>query len=256
MVLTRPRLAVLQAASPAGDPGAALAALGPALAGAGAAGAAVLVVPEVFLPGYNSDRIAALAQPRGGDWQRALAALCQGAGCALVAGYAERDGRQVFNSAMVIGADGREIAHYRKLQLYGPREKALYAPGGAYCTFDLGGLRMAALICYDVEFAHHHEALAGLGVEAVLVPTANMMPFTHVVEATVQAQAANHGLAIAYANYCGAEGDLVYVGGSQIVGPHGEILARAGTGPALLVADLPARDPARLSTQAADLRRI
>jgi predicted amidohydrolase len=41
-----------------------------------------------------------------------------------------------------------------------------------------------------------------------------------------------------------------------IAGPHGEVLARAGAGPALLIADLPPRDPARLSTQAADLRRL
>jgi predicted amidohydrolase len=68
--------------------------------------------------------------------------------------------------------------------------------------------------------------------------------------------AANHGLAIAYANFCGSEGDLTYAGGSVIAGPHGEVLARAGAGPALLIADLPPRDPARLSTQAADLRRL
>ena len=66
--------------------------------------------------------------------------------------------------------------------------------------------------------------------------------------------AAIHGLAIAYANYCGTEGDLTYTGRFTIAGPHGEILARAGETPALLVADLPRRDPARLSTQSADLK--
>jgi predicted amidohydrolase len=61
---------------------------------------------------------------------------------------------------------------------------------------------------------------------------------------------------IVYANYCGAEGDLTYVGLSLIAGPHGEILAQAGDTPALLIADSPPRDPARLSTQSADLRAL
>ncbi|MFM7445750.1 MAG: nitrilase-related carbon-nitrogen hydrolase, partial [Tabrizicola sp.] len=65
-----------------------------------------------------------------------------------------------------------------------------------------------------------------------------------------------HGLAIAYANFCGTEGDLAYVGGSLIAGPHGEVLAQAGEHPALLIADIPPVDPARITTQAQDLRTL
>ncbi len=250
------RLAVLQTTSPAGDATSALATLAPALMAAGAAGASALVAPETFLPGYNCNTIAALAQPRGGAWHQALATLARNAGCALVTGYAERDGAQVHNAAVAFDATGVEIAHYRKLQLYGPREAALYQPGNAYETFDLADTSAAILICYDIEFAPHVAALSARGVSLILVPTANMAPFTHVVDVTVPTMAANHGLAIAYANYCGTEGDLTYVGGSQIIGPHGEVLARAGTGPALLIADIPEPDPARRSTQAADFRKV
>lgn len=250
------RLAVWQGMSPAGDAAAGLAALAPALKAAGAMGAAALVAPESWLPGYNSDRIHALAQPRGGDWHRALATCCREAGCGAVTGYAERDGDAVYNAAVAFDAAGREVGHYRKIQLYGPREKALYVPGSAYEVVDLGGLRAALLICYDIEFAPHVAELAARGADVILVPTANMKPFYHVVRATVAAMAANHGLSIAYANYCGVEGDLDYVGGSLIAGPHGEVLAQAGEAPALLVAEIPAVDPARVSTQAADFRKV
>jgi 5-aminopentanamidase len=250
------KLAVWQGNSPAGNGDAALAALEPALNASGAMGAAMLVAPEVWLPGYNDDRIHALAQPRGGPWTQALAKLCRAAGCGIVVGYAERDGDTVYNAAMVLDASGAELAHYRKIQLYGPREKGLYSPGQAYTTFPLGNVKAGLLICYDIEFSAHVGALAAMGVDVILAPTANMQPFVHVVRHTVPAMAANHGVTIAYANFCGVEGDLTYVGGSQIVGPHGEVLALAGEGPALLVADLPARDPARVSTQAIDLRHI
>jgi predicted amidohydrolase len=238
-----------------GDAEAGLARLAAALRGAGAAGADVLVAPEALWPGYNRDDIAERALPRGAMAAR-LAPLAREGGCALVMGYAERKGDGLFNSAIALDAAGREVAHHRKLQLYGDREKALYAPGDGYTLFDLAGCRCALLICYDVEFAPHVAALAGRGAEVLLVPTANMEPFVHVVRHTVPAMAASHGVAIAYANFCGEEGALRYTGGSLIAGPHGEIVAQAGGTPALLVADLPEPDPSRLSTQAADLRRL
>lgn len=246
------RLALLQAASPAGDCGAAFEAVERGLRAAGAAGADILVVPESFAPGYNSDAIAELALPHGGAWQDRLALACRNTGCGLVFGYAERDGDLVYNAALALGPEGRELAHYRKIQLYGAREASIYRAGDAYVTFDLAGHKAALLICYDVEFAPHIAALAAAGVAVLLVPTANMLPYTHVMRATVPAMAANHGMTIVYANYCGAEGDLTYAGGSLIVGADGDVLAQAGMGPALLIADVPQVEVGRLSSQARD----
>ena len=250
------RLAIWQVPSPAGNVTQALHDLDRALHAAAAMGAAMLVTPEVYLPGYNQPDIASLARARDGAWGQAVAALCHKAGCGVTLGYAERDGA-VYNAAVTYDQHGRELAHYRKIQLYGPRERAIYAPGDAYAIFDLHGVRTALLICYDIEFAPHIAALAAQGVQLILCPTANMQPFTHVVRYTVPAMAANHALTIAYANYCGTEGDLTYVGGSLIADPYGEPLVQAGLGPALLVADLPVTlDPARLSTQGTDYRKI
>ncbi len=216
----------------------------------------MLVAPEAYLPGYNQHNIPTLAQSRDGAWMAQLSALAATAQCGLVTGYAERDGDHIYNAAVAIGPDGTTLAHYRKIQLYGPREKAIYAPGDAYVTFDLAGTQATILICYDIEFAPHVAALAARGATLFLVPTANMMPFTHVIRATVPAMAANYGVTIAYANYCGTEGDLAYVGGSMIAGPHGEVLAQAGEYPALIIVDVPDPDPARLSTQSTDFRKV
>jgi nitrilase len=248
------RIALWQGPSPQGDIGLALTQAETALTAAAAMGAAALVLPELWLPGYNQPDMAARALPRDSAPLQRLATAARGAGCALVLGYAEREGDGVYNSAVAFGADGGVQAHYRKIQLYGAREKAIFAPGSAYATFALGGQTAALMICYDVEFAPHVKALADRGVTLILVPTANMVPYHYVVRATVPAMAANHALSIVYANYCGVEGDLAYLGGSLIAGPHGEVVVQAGEGPALLIADLPPRDAARLSTQATDLR--
>ncbi len=239
-----------------GDAEGALSALSRPLAAAGAAGADVMVAPEVWLPGYNSATIPAQAQPRGGAWHGRLAAMCRDAGCGLVVGYAERDGAACYNSAVAFDATGAEVAHYRKVQLFGPREKALYVPGDAYATFDIAGTMAAILICYDVEFAPHVRALAAAGVSLILCPTANMAPNIHVSWTTVPANAVNHRMAIAYANFCGAEGDLTYCGGSLVVGPDGQVLAQAGHGPALIIVDLIAPDPNLIQTQIEDFRSV
>ena len=248
------RLALWQGTSPAADIDTACAEAEAALTAASALGAAALVLPEIWLPGYNQPNIPARALPLDSPPLRRLAAAARHHSTALVTGYAERDGDRLYNSAACFGPDGALLCNYRKVQLYGPREQALFTTGDRLPIFRIGEETVAILICYDVEFAPHVKSVADRGATVILCPTANMLPFTHVADHTVPAMAANHGLAIAYANYCGTEGDLTYTGRSTIAGPHGEILARAGETPALLVADIPRRDPARLSTQSADLK--
>ena len=250
------RLALWQDFSPMGNIGAAVTRITQAAQAAGAMGADMLVLPESFLPGYNHPDLAALALPGDDPALGQIATICRAAGCGVVLGYAERQGTRVYNTALAFDARGQILARYHKLQLYGPREKAIYTPGAAYETFDLNGQKAALLICYDVEFAPHIAALAAQGVRVILVPTANMDPFDHVVRHTVPAMAANYGVTIVYANYCGVEGDLTYVGGSLIAGPHGEILAQAGRQPTLLVADVPDQIGWRITTQAADFRAV
>lgn len=250
-------IALWQTTSPEGSDDTAFAALDAALRAAAVQGAVTLVAPEIYLPGYNQPDIPARAQPRGGAWHQRLSALTRQHGCGIVIGYAERDGDHVYNSAVAIDATGREIGHYRKIQLFGPREKSIYAPGDAVSTFDLNGIRTAMLICYDVEFAHLNRTLAAQGTQLLLVPTANPEPNTHVSRLVVPAHAINHGLTIAYANYCGTEGDITYCGTSIIAAPDAAILGMAGTTETLIVTDIARQpDPALLQTQLTDFRPV
>lgn len=249
------KLALYQGPSPAGATEDGLATLGRMLLAAGTAGARMAVFPEVFLPGYNVADPGSAARTTA-EWGEAIAPLVRVAGCGVTVGVAERDGDRIYNTALAFGPDGALLSRYRKTQLYGPREKRLYAPGASHAMFDFEGCRIALLICYDIEFAPLIRDLAGRGAQLILCPTANMQPFTHVAQVTVPSQAVNHAVAIAYANYCGSEGDLTYCGGSVLVGADGAIHARAGLAGALLIADLPDPDPNLLSTQLDDFRPL
>jgi len=249
------KLALYQGPSPAGATEDGLATLGRMLRAAGAAGARMAVFPEVFLPGYNMADAGSAARTTG-EWGDSIVPLVRTAGCGVTVGVAERDGDRIYNTALAFGPDGALLSHYRKTQLYGPREKRIYEPGKSHAMFDFEGCRIALLICYDIEFAPLIRDLAGRGAQLILCPTANMQPFAHVAQVTVPAQAVNHAVAIAYANYSGSEGDLTYCGGSVLVGADGAVHARAGLAEALLIADLPDPDPALLSTQLSDFRPV
>ncbi|OWY05915.1 hypothetical protein B6V75_07380 [Thioclava sp. F1Mire-8] len=249
-------VALWQGQTVAGDRDAALGQIARASRAAGQAGAAVIVFPELFLTGYERDDLNELALSVEEMADR-LAPLAREAGCAICVGYPERAADGLRNSAICVSSTGEVLGNHRKIQLYGPAEAERFVPGSRYTRFDLAGKRTAILICYDVEFAPHVAALRDKGVELILAPTAAMRPFEHVGDHVLPAMAANHGLAIAYANLCGSEADLEYFGLSVIMGPDGKTLARAGSDPAMLLATLKRQyDPALVSTQAQDFRHV
>ena len=183
--------------------------------------------------------------------------MCRAHGVAMTIGLPEYDGLDVYNSAYVIGADGEDLARYRKVQLFGPRENAIFTHGDQLVVFDYQGIRFGLMICYDVEFPEHTRALARAGATVILTPTANMMPFVTVADIQVPGRALENGVTIVYANYCGSEGDLTYVGDSLICGPDGYPLGRMGKEAGLLSVDLPeGQMPSGipLSTQLRDYR--
>ena len=266
------KIGLYQGPSPAGDCKSALAVVDRMLASAANAGARMLLFPELFLPGYNQPGLQkTLGQPAGGDWEQAFARMCNQHGCGLTIGWAERDGDNLFNAASAFDDSGEKLAHYRKVQLYGQVEQQTFSPGDAFSTFEFENYRVALLICYDVEFSRHVQALATEGVELLLVPTANPAQFPHVHRALVPARAAEAGLTIAYANLCGVEKNLTthsglpagavvaYGGGSLVVGPDAIPLVTAGVGEVLLITDLSAVseiDDSIISTQQHDYRDI
>lgn len=217
---------------------------------ASAAGARLLVTPEAFTTGYAVPGIADLAQPAGGPWAESIAAIAAEVGIAILYGFPERDGDQVFNSAQLINADGAVLALHRKVHLYGDVDLSSYAPGESFTALtELDGVRVGIVICYDVEFPETVRALALAGADLVAVPTALMRPYEVVARTLVPARAYENQVYVAYANRSGSEGPLTYCGRSCVVGPDGADLARAGSGDELLLAEI---DPARLAESRAD----
>ncbi|MFF9686565.1 carbon-nitrogen hydrolase family protein [Streptomyces sp. NPDC014623] len=240
------RTALLQSSGRAGSVAANLATLDEAAARAAAAGARLLVCPELFLTGYAiGDAVPELAEPADGPAARTVAEICVRHGLAVHYGYPERAGDAVHNAAQLIGPDGTPLANYRKTHLFGSFEEEWFTPGETpVVQAELDGVRIGLLICYDVEFPENVRAHALAGTELLLVPTALMHPFPFVAEAVVPVRAFESQLYIAYVNRAGREGEFDFTGLSCLAGPDGTVRARAGRGEELLVAEA---DPGLLS---------
>ena len=63
-------------------------------------------------------------------------------------------------------------------------------------TFELAGIKTGLLICYDVEFPQHVLALDKMGVQLILVTTANPKKFSVVCDTLVPARASENALTI------------------------------------------------------------
>jgi len=222
----------------------ALARLDTTAAEARAQGAELLVCPEMSLTGYQIGAlaVAALAEPADGPFSQAVAAIAQRHRIAIVYGYPEHStGGKPYNAVQFIGADGERLANYRKTHLFGDIDRAQFSPGPqASVVFEWSGWRLGLLICYDIEFPEPARGLALQGVDAVLVPTANMIDFDEVQRVLLPARALENRVYVVYANACGQEGDTSYGGLSRVCGPMGEASAAAGREEELLLVTLDA----------------
>ncbi|MEQ0564301.1 carbon-nitrogen hydrolase family protein [Amycolatopsis sp. NEAU-NG30] len=203
-------------------------------------GADLVVTAEMGTTGYHiGARTHELAEPSDGPTAARMAALARRLGAALVYGYPETDGEHVYNSVQLVDATGRRLANYRKTHLFGDLDRAWFTPGDEpVVQADLGGVRVGLLICYDVEFPELVRAHALAGTELLVVPTALMSPYEVVADTLVPARAYESQLFVAYANRCDTEQELTYCGRSCVVAPTGEVLARAGSGPGVIAADV------------------
>ena len=235
------RIALLQLQAEAGNVTANLASIDRAAREAKAKGAALLIAPELAVTGYGAGAaITALAEPRDGAQVAALQDSARKNGVAILAGFAERDGGTVYNSAVF--ADGGETEVYRKAFLYGDYEKGLFAAAAPEaCIVNLSGLKVGVLICYDVEFPENVRRLAEAGADLVAVPTA--LPASDhaafISGSVIPVRAFENQVHVAYANHCGADDNFAYAGLSRIAAPDGATLAVAGAAlPDLLIVDI------------------
>ena len=185
------------------------------------------VLPELCATGYAFRSRAeawSLAEPLGGRTEQELQRIATEGNAVLVAGFCERQGRRLFNSALVLGPKGR-IGVYRKTHLF-QEEKRIFRPGDSLPLFRTPVGPLGVLICYDWRFPEAARTLARKGA-LVLAHPANLV-FPHAPDAMVTRALENRVFCVT-AGRTGVERGLRFFGGSQAAAPSGKVLFRMST---------------------------
>jgi predicted amidohydrolase len=190
---------------------------------------ATIVLPELCTTGYlfaSRREAAALAEPADGVSVRRLGALAERNRLTLCFGFAERDGRRVYNSAATVTPRGETFV-YRKAHLF-DREKMVFDVAQPRFTAVGRDTPLGVMICFDWIFPEVCRALALAGARIVLHPANLVLPYcqsamtTRCVENRVFAVTCNR---VGSERRAGAA--LRFTGQSQIVDYRGRVLVRA-----------------------------
>ncbi|MEV4508253.1 carbon-nitrogen hydrolase family protein [Dactylosporangium sp. NPDC049525] len=193
-----------------------------------AAGARVVVFPELSLTGYELD---ADPVPIDHPGLAPLVAACQETGTLALAG-APVDGPCIG----ILAIDGRVGVAYRKLYL-GASEQRRFRPGPEPAVVTVDGWRLGLAVCKDTSVPEHQARTAALGIDGYVAGTLMFDEETGEQDDRGARIAAAHGVWVAFASFAGPTGDGYdrTAGHSAIWSPDGAVVARAGAEPGTFV---------------------
>jgi deaminated glutathione amidase len=215
---------------------------------AASAGAELIALPEKWNLLGPGEAMAAGAEPLDGPSLEAARGWARELGIHLLAGsICERAEGKAFNTSVLVGPDGEDLAVYRKIHMFDVvaggveyRESEHEQPGEEIVTAQAGDLSVGLSVCYDLRFPELYRILAVRGARLLTVPSA----FTAATgrdhwQVLLRARAIeNQAFVLAPNQFGEASPHYSSYGRSAIVDPWGVTLAVAPDEECFVVADL------------------
>jgi predicted amidohydrolase len=215
---------------------------------AAADGAELVALPEKWSLLAGGEELLAGAEPLDGPTLSAAREWARELGIHLLAGsISEQAGKKAFNTSVLIGPDGADLAVYRKIHMFDVdvdgvayRESEHEEPGSEIVTAPLGELIAGLTVCYDLRFPELYRILAVRGARLIAVPSA----FTLATgrdhwEVLLRARAIENQVFILAPNQIGeAPPHFSSYGHSAIVDSWGTVLVTAPDEECFVAADL------------------
>jgi predicted amidohydrolase len=196
-------------------------------------GADLIIFPEMSLTGYVVlDQVYELAETIPGPSTEKVEALAKRTGLHIIFGMpelSEKTQATVFNTAVFVGPRGL-IGKYRKMYLPTHsvfEEKRYFRPGYEAAAFqtELGNIGLS--ICYDVFFPEVFRMTRLKGAQLIVCISASPAVRRGYFEILTSARALENTTFLAYVNLAGVEDGLQFWGGSRLVCPTGDVVAKA-----------------------------
>jgi NAD+ synthase (glutamine-hydrolysing) len=232
-----------------------------------AAGADLIIFPELCLPGYPAEDLY-LKRHFVAANRAAIEQLARGAGStAALVGFAEPvagggDYRHAHNSLALL-AGGEVKAVYRKNRLPNYSvfdEQRYFVPGSEPSTVEIAGIEVGLTICEDIwEEGPPASIEAEEGAQLIANPSGS--PYHRGKgrerEAMFASRAVAYGTHLAFCNLVGGQDELVFDGQSFVVDPSGAVVARAAQfEEELLICEIRANGLGRIADTLPDLAEV
>ncbi len=215
---------------------------------AAADGAELVALPEKWNLLGGGVELLIGAEPLEGRSLTAARGWARELGIHLLAGSVSELGpEKAFNTSVMIGPGGEDLAVYRKIHMFDVdlggvsfRESEHEEPGTEIVTAAAGELLAGLTICYDLRFPELYRILAVRGARLLAVPSAfTMVSGRDHWEVLLRARAIENQAFVLAPNQVGeAPPHFSSYGHSAIVDPWGRVLAIAAGGERFVAADL------------------
>lgn len=187
----------------------------------------VVVFPECNVSGYFSDYIPTLTEKQLTAAEDQLARACKRLGIWAIVGMPWRENGKLYNSAIVVDADGKVRERYHKVQL-----AERWPDGGDHLSvFRVKGVPCSIIICHDERYPElvRLPVLAGARVifylshESPITQEHKLVPY----RAQIQARAVENSVFIAHANAPANRDASGSHGQSRLIAPDGNLISEA-----------------------------
>ena len=196
-------------------------------------GADLVIFPELSLTGYVvRDQIYELAETIPGPSTQRIEEIAKDTGMHIIFGMpelSEKTRATIFNTAVFVGPDGF-IGKYRKMYLPTHsvfEEKRHFRPGYQTAVFDTALGKIGLCLCYDLFFPEVTRLIRLKGAQLIVAISASPAVRRGYFEILTAARALENTVFLAYVNMVGVEDGLQFWGGSRLVSPTGDVLAKA-----------------------------
>ena len=193
----------------------------------------LVIFPEMSLTGYVvRDQVYELAETIPGPSTKRVEDLAKKTGLHIIFGMpelSEKAKATVFNTAVFVGPQGL-IGKYRKMYLPTHsvfEEKRYFRPGYQTASFNTALGSIGLCICYDLFFPEVCRLTRLKGAQLIVAISASPAVRRSYFEILTAARALENTAFLAYVNLVGVEDGLQFWGGSRLISPTGDILAKA-----------------------------
>lgn len=215
---------------------------------AAAQGAQLAVLPEMFCCPYSNQYFRAYGEQEGGSAWQMLSQAARELRLWLVGGsMPELWEDKVYNTSYVFDPQGNQAAKHRKAHLFDInveggqsfKESDVLTPGDQVTVFDTPWGRLGLCICFDLRFQELSKRMADEGAQMIVVPAAfNMTTGPAHWELLFRQRAVDNQIfTLGVAPARDENGEYVSYGNSILCDPWGTVLARAGAGEEILLAE-------------------